>query len=56
MGVRTVKAMELENLRRTVLTPGLTGLTFLFMPLLLPPYYLIELCYALVLSNTLEPI
>ena len=46
MRVQTVKAMELENLGRTILLPGITGLPFLFMPLLLPPFYLIELCYA----------
>lgn len=36
--------------RRTLLVGGVGGLIFLLMPLLLSPYALVELCYALVLS------
>ena len=35
---------------RTLLFAGMAGVILLPMPLLLPPYYLIELCYVLVLS------
>lgn len=36
---------------RPFLFAGVAGVFFLFMPLMLPPYYLIELCYALVFST-----
>lgn len=36
--------------RRPAVVAGLVGAALLIMPFLLPPYYLLELCYALVLS------